>query len=131
MSGAKAPEPGGSAGPSGTGVEAPAAAVRDEAPISSPLPPANRGAGKRFLSVGKSPLKELLRLEGAGVDPLEAEDALDDATWAPEFAPIRRGHYAGVVWSLPADTYQPELRSAERPHGLQKLPPGPNCAPIG
>ena len=123
MSGAKAPEPGNLAGPGGTGAEAPAEAVRDEAPISSPLVPANWGKGKRFLAVGETTLSSLLPLEGAEVHPLQAEDALDDATWAPEFARIRKGHYAGVVWNLPADTYSVTLRSADRPHGLQKLPP--------
>ena len=78
MQGAAAPEPGEAVDLGGTGAGSPAQPVRENAPISSPLAPAERGAGKRFLAVGEPPIAALLEAEGAKVTHISREEALDD-----------------------------------------------------
>ena len=123
MQGAAAPEPGETVDLGGTGADLPAEPVRENAPVSSPWAPAKRGAGKRFLAVGKPFIAALLEAEGAEVIHISREDALDDSAWAPTFAKLRKAHFNGVVWGLETGSYRPEFRSTERPHGLQRLEP--------
>ena len=97
---------------------------RVDATVSLPRTPAMRGKGRKVFLLGyPSGLANEFRLKGASVEEIQAEDALDDASWATILARVKSRDFGAVFLQLATDTYGGGLRTTERPHGAKELRP--------